>query len=79
MFDSLVRWTEHNREERGVHFAKILSHVRLSLLSARTLNERVETEELVKVGGKDLFCVLLCSTFISPDKAEELPSQPPQR
>ena len=48
MFDSLVRWTEHNRHERGVHFAKLLQHVRLPLMTTNLLLDRVESEELVQ-------------------------------
>ena len=48
VFDGLVRWTEHNRPERGVHFAKLLRHVRLPLLTTNLLVDRVEREELVQ-------------------------------
>ena len=48
MFDSLVRWTEHDRKERGIHFAKLLQYVRLPLLSTTVLMDHVERQQLVQ-------------------------------
>ena len=48
MFDSLIRWTEYDRRERGVHFAKLLQHVRLALLPPSALMDHVERQQLVQ-------------------------------
>lgn len=48
MFDSLVRWIEYDRKERGIQFAKILQHVRLPLLPANVLMDHVECQQLVQ-------------------------------
>ena len=43
-----MRWTEHDRKERGIHFAKLLQHVRLPLLTTSVLMEHVERQHLVQ-------------------------------
>lgn len=48
VFDSLVRWTEHDRKERGIHFTRLLQLVRLPLLPTSALMEHIETAELVQ-------------------------------
>jgi len=48
VFDSLVKWTEYDRKDRGIHFAKLLQHVRLPLLPTNTLMDHVERQELVQ-------------------------------
>jgi hypothetical protein len=47
LFDALVRWTNFDRKDRGVHFAKLLRFVRLPLMNNAMLVNNVEKEELV--------------------------------
>ncbi|EDO44106.1 predicted protein, partial [Nematostella vectensis] len=48
VFDSLLRWTETDRQNRGLHFPKLLHLVRLPFLDNDTLLRRVEPEPLVQ-------------------------------
>lgn len=48
VFESVLKWTKHDKEKRKRHFASLFSHVRLIFLSRCYLITHVEQEDLVK-------------------------------
>lgn len=48
VFEAVIRWVKHNKEERVQHLPNLLRSVRLPLLSAEYLVEYVAKEDLIK-------------------------------
>lgn len=51
VFEACMRWVKHC-DDRGDHLPKLLSEVRLPLLTPLYLTDRVATEELIRTSHK---------------------------
>ncbi|XP_029197719.2 kelch-like protein 3 [Acropora millepora] len=78
VFDSLVRWTEHDRKERGIHFTRLLQLVRLPLLPTSALMEHIETAELVQrsPSAKEMVMEAMRFNAFSESQKISLPQNP---
>lgn len=48
VFECVIAWVHHDLENRQLHLAELMEHVRLPLLSQEYLVQRVEEEPLLK-------------------------------
>jgi hypothetical protein len=48
VFECVIAWVHHDLENRQMHLAELMEHVRLPLLSQEYLVQRVEEEPLLK-------------------------------
>ena len=47
VFEAVLRWVEHSENERSMHLAYLLHHVRLHLLSSEYFQQNVRTNRLI--------------------------------
>ena len=52
VFEAVVRWVKHEREVREVEMPRLLTCVRLPLVTPQFLSDKVATEELVRSSHK---------------------------
>lgn len=76
VFDAVISWINHDKENRKQYLNKLLSQVRLPLLSTECLTSRVETAEVIKSNQeccKDLLIEAL-KYHLLPEKRSMLKS-----
>lgn len=76
VFNAVISWINHDRENRKLHLNKLLSQVRLPLLSTECLTSRVETEDVIVTNHeccKDLLIEAL-KYHLLPEKRSMLKS-----
>lgn len=52
VFEAVVRWVKHEREAREIEMPRLLTCVRLPLVTPQFLSDKVATEELVRSSHK---------------------------
>ncbi|XP_045537241.1 ring canal kelch homolog [Papilio machaon] len=88
VLDAVIRWMQHNPEERQQHLGTLLEHVRLPLLGRDVLVARAAAEPLAGAGlrVKDLVIEALSFHLLRPERraaaaaacARARPRQPPR-
>ncbi|XP_013140757.1 PREDICTED: ring canal kelch homolog [Papilio polytes] len=88
VLDAVIRWMQHNAEERQQHLGALLEHVRLPLLARDALVARAAAEPLAGAGlrVKDLVIEALSFHLLRPERraaaaaacARARPRQPPR-
>lgn len=88
ILDAVIRWMQHDAEERQQHLGSLLEHVRLPLLAQESLVARAAAEPLASAGlrVKDLVIEALSFHLMRPERrlaaaaacARARPRQPPR-
>ncbi|CAK1586580.1 unnamed protein product [Parnassius mnemosyne] len=88
VLDAVIRWMQHNPDERQQHLGALLEHVRLPLLAQDVLVARAAAEPLASAGlrVKDLVIEALSFHLLRPERraaaaaasARARPRQPPR-
>ncbi|XP_068617524.1 ring canal kelch homolog isoform X2 [Battus philenor] len=88
VLDAVIRWMQHNPEERQQHLGALLEHVRLPLLAQDVLVARAAADPLASAGlrVKDLVIEALSFHLLRPERraaaaaacARARPRQPPR-
>jgi len=76
VFGSIIRWIEHNRDEREVYFPKLLSGVRLCSLSREYVQSHVMNNSLVQAHTS---CITLVEKALENQTSDHLMSQKPRK
>ena len=65
VFEAVVRWVKHEREAREAEMPRLLTCVRLPLVTPQFLSDKVATEELVRSSHK-CRCVRVLQLLVWP-------------
>ena len=76
VFDAVIRWIEYDSNNRSQYIAKLLSLVRLPLLSPQSLVDRVKANPLVaqNIECRDLVDEALVAYHLLPERRAMIPS-----
>ena len=76
IFEAIMKWIKHNRENRTQYFKELISHVRFPLISPYYLMDHVETEELVRNTPECISLLLEAKNYhMLPDRRWQLKSK----
>lgn len=77
VFEAVIAWVKHRREERFPHLSDLIEHVRYELLSSNYVLKHVAEEAILKehTGCKDFIIEALKYHLMSPSERASMPGR----
>ena len=77
VFEAVIMWVKHNRDDRFSHLAELIQHVRYELLSSNYVLKHVAEGNILKehLGCKDFIIEALKYHLMSPSERASMPGR----